>query len=119
MLRIYPFSIIPGWAKLCKRRVQLLIYYITNRLCHLCEKQDLEDEFHYVFQCSYFNEERMFLFPISFSQDPNMKLHQLKNWLKHATLHKLGKFLKNIAQSTGQIVQECSYICIYFMFLHM
>ena len=48
----------------------------NRRLCKLCQKQEIGDEFHYILECPIFKCKRKLLIKQKYIQNPNMK--QLK-----------------------------------------
>ena len=42
-----------------------------DKKCHLCEKNDIGDEFHYLFNCSFFKKDRNHLIPENFRVRPS------------------------------------------------
>ena len=68
-----------------------------DRKCNFCEKNELGDEFHYLFICSYFQNERKDLLKRYYYLRPNIiKYQELMNCKnKHALLN-LSKFKKLI-----------------------
>ena len=68
---------------------------INERRCNFCTKQDLADEFHYLFQCPYFHCSRKKFIKPYFYKRPNMiKFKELLSSESTEQLHKLCKFLK-------------------------
>ena len=70
-----------------------------NRVCPKC-KQEVGDEFHYLFTCSFFTQERRRLVQTQFSKRPNM--YTFRDLLGHTdrkVLEKLSVFVKLIMQS--------------------
>ena len=49
----------------------------NRRLCKLCQKQEIGNEFHYIMECPFFKYKRKLLIKQKYIQNPNMK--QLKN----------------------------------------
>ena len=69
----------------------------NQRICHLCPKQSLGDEFHYLFECHFFNSLRKKFIDSKFSNHPNIyKLESLMNSFDHSILLKLALFCKII-----------------------
>ena len=44
----------------------------ANRLCTLCNRQEIGDEFHYLFNCNHFINERRKYIPRNFYRYPNV-----------------------------------------------
>lgn len=71
-----------------------------DNICNLCEANEVGDEFHYLFVCNAFHEERKFFIPKYYSQHPNIiKLRQLFAVKDRKTLVKLCLFVKIIAEA--------------------
>ena len=71
----------------------------NDRLCDLCDKQELGDEFHYLFNCSnaIISDNRKRLLPRYFQHHPNiLKLHQLLNTKSKKCLLNVSRFVKVI-----------------------
>ena len=77
---------------------------INERICHLC-KTDTGDEFHYLFNCNFFNEDRNKHIKSYYNKYPNTyKMNELMNSenaliLKHLTMFTwiIMKPLKNLS----------------------
>ncbi len=68
-----------------------------NRKCTLCDSSAIGDEFHFVFECTYFGETRKKHLSKYFCRRPNtFKLDKLFNISRIGPLTKLCKFLKEI-----------------------
>ena len=68
-----------------------------DRKCQLCHKDELGDEFHYLFCCNYFETERKRHLKLYFYKRPNIK--KVKELLASdnlATLKKLSEFVQII-----------------------
>jgi hypothetical protein len=69
----------------------------NNRVCSLCPYQAIGDEFHYLFECSYFNDIiRKSLLPRFYIHPNIFKLDTLMNSYDKNILLKLSLFCKNI-----------------------
>lgn len=69
----------------------------NERLCTLCESHDIGDEFHYIFECNFFNEERRKFLSNHFHTRVNvLKYNQLFNSKDVIVLTNLAKFVKII-----------------------
>ena len=63
----------------------------------LCNKNELGDEFHYLFNCEYFSRSRLKLLPVWSYQSPNIvKFEQLMTSNDRIILTKLALFIKII-----------------------
>ena len=70
-----------------------------NSFCKLCSSNEIGDEFHYLFNCKYFDHDRKKCMPKYFYCYPHVaKMETLFN-LKHPHLQKLAKFIKIIVNS--------------------
>ena len=68
-----------------------------DRTCPLCNSNDIADEFHFIFICTYFAETRNALLKPNFKRRPNtVKMHQLFNSKDKVQLKNLAKFIKTI-----------------------
>ena len=66
-----------------------------ERLCDLCNKNALGDEFHYLLECEFFKNERKKILRRQFIEHPNsVKLHDLLNTDDNRVLFQLAKFCK-------------------------
>ena len=71
-----------------------------ERFCTLCDCNDIGDEFHYLFKCTFFQEARIKFISIYYFVRPNtLKMDQLFNLTSHAKLIKLCKFVQEILNS--------------------
>ena len=71
-----------------------------DNMCNLCEANEAGDEFHYLFVCSAFYEERKIYIPKYYSHHPSiMKLRQLFDFKDRKTLIKLCSFVEIIVQT--------------------
>jgi len=69
----------------------------NDRLCHLCDSNDIGDEFHYVMTCSFFDNERKYYLPYYCQKNANiLKFNQLFSSHNIVILAKLCKFIKVI-----------------------
>ena len=70
-----------------------------DRKCTLCTKNDLGDEFHYLFVCDHFsNERKKYLGPYFYSKPNTYKAGELFQSEKVNDLHNLAMFCKIIMQ---------------------
>ncbi len=68
-----------------------------NRLCNICNRQELGDEFHYLFNCPYFSQERKRYISKDCYTSPNTyKFDAIMNSTEKQTLVKLALFMKVI-----------------------
>ena len=66
----------------------------TMPKCNLCDKNEVADEFHYVFVCTRFDAERKTLIPVSYRSRPNiLKLRALFQCSQISVLKSLSKFV--------------------------
>ena len=71
-----------------------------ERVCNLCNNGDIGDEFHYVFQCNYFNNDRNNLIPSYYRNKPNViKFFELFTTTKKKTLIQLARFLQLVMKN--------------------
>ena len=69
----------------------------VNKNCQLCNSDDLGDEFHYLFICNIFKDERKLLLNEYYYKRPNtMKMNELFNICHLKTQINLSKFVKMI-----------------------
>ena len=69
----------------------------SQTICHLCDRNNLGDEFHYLFWCDFFHETRKLYLPKYYQRHPN-------------TLN----FRKRMSQKNVKILQQLSRF-IYFV----
>ena len=72
---------------------------VDARKCTLCnlKPREIGDEFHYLFKCPFFKEERVRYIKRYFYNHPNMyKMTQLFNDVNHRDLLNIGKFIYTI-----------------------
>ena len=70
---------------------------LNERKCHLCTKNDIGDEYHYLFCCCYFESERKRLLKPMFYRNHNMlKFIKLLNSNNVCTLKRLSEFTRII-----------------------
>ena len=68
-----------------------------NRICTLCNHGLVGDEFHYLLECQYFNEEREHYLEEKYLRYPNViKFNELMNSSSLPVLKKLCKFIQTI-----------------------
>ncbi len=67
----------------------------NDRLCGKCNTGDLGDEYHYIFQCPFFSEDRKQFLKPYYNKHPNsIKYKQLFSTSNKNTLLKLIHFIK-------------------------
>jgi len=72
---------------------------IDDRKCTLCSQNEIGDEFHYLFKCTFFNEDRNKYMKRYYYVQPNMdKMTKLFNTTNNKDTLNLGKFTYNIIQ---------------------
>ena len=70
---------------------------VDERICNICQLNEIGDEFHYLFKCSYFNEHRCKFVKRYYYIHPNMhKMTQLFNDTNDKELINLAKFINII-----------------------
>ena len=70
---------------------------LAERKCNLCEKNDIGENFHYLFVCSHFNSDRKQFLKPYFYKRPNMiKFKELLTTENGKLLIKLSDFVKII-----------------------
>ena len=70
-----------------------------DRVCPFCTPKELGDEFHYIFVCSKFSEQRKRYIDKKYVIHPNVyKSNQLFNSSDYSVLQKLAKFIDIINQ---------------------
>ena len=69
----------------------------ADRICRLCDKQTIGDEFHYILECSFFQSVRQRLIPQRYYTRPNiLKYHDLLNLQDETNLCNLSKLMSLI-----------------------
>ena len=67
----------------------------SERICELCNKEELGDEFHYIFNCNFFRPERHRFIPVSIYNNRNiLSLKDLMNSQDKYVLFGLAKFCR-------------------------
>lgn len=75
-----------------------------DRTCDLCFLNKLGDEFHYIFECTYFEDQRRLYIPKDLSKSQNiLKFETLMKTDDVHTLFKLGKFCKILLNTFKEI----------------
>ena len=73
---------------------------LPDRKCQLCDKNDLGDEYHYLFICPFFKNERVIFIDRHFRTAPNiLKYKELLQIKDNEKLIKLGKFMRIIMKA--------------------
>ena len=68
-----------------------------NRYCELCQKKQIGDEYHYIFECTNLSEKRTSLLPKHLIERPNIiKFKNLMTSERKPILQKLCKFIRYI-----------------------
>ena len=81
-----------------------------SRLCQVCNEQDIEDEFHFLFECKVYEEERfLWLSKLKFAdnflqQSPEAKFNLVLN--EHNNVKHTAQFLISIFDSRTKIVTK-------------
>ena len=85
----------------------------SERLCVLCDSNDIGDEFHYLFVCNYppIDNERTKFIKRYYYVNPNVYKMQKLFESKGVTLIKLAKFLKNLLE---YLKHNVFHICIQY-----
>lgn len=66
-----------------------------DRICDICNKNQLGDEYHYLFNCTFFNNERKSLLPCNLITNHNTdKFYELFNSDSYNVVLKIAKFCK-------------------------
>ena len=69
----------------------------SERICHLCDANDVADELHYLLCCNHFTQERrQFIKPYYFRRPNILKYKELMSLTWPAKLNKLCQFIKAI-----------------------
>ena len=75
---------------------------VNNNLCELCDGIFVENEFHILFRCSKYREERIKYIPETFRLDPNMQtLHDILTTNDRILMINIVSFLKEILRDRG------------------
>ena len=68
-----------------------------DRICDICNLNNIGDEFHYLFECTFFENERKLLLPVDVLKNPNtVKFYDLFNDVNFNDKIKIAKFCKII-----------------------
>ena len=72
---------------------------LNERKCNVCNKNDIGDEYHYLFSCDFFKNERKLYLKPYFYVNPNIyKYRELFTSNTETTLIKLSNFVRIIMQ---------------------
>ena len=72
---------------------------LNERKCKICTKDDIGDEYHYLFTCDFFKSDRKLYLKLYFYVKPNIrKYRELFTSTNEATLIKLSKFVAIIME---------------------
>jgi hypothetical protein len=93
----------------------------SERICYLCNLGELGDEFHYVFSCDYFKQERYKIIPHDLSKNRNiisfseLMNSQDKYVLIGVSFVKLCQFLNHDTAIiiSSNTCNSCTYVCSY------
>ena len=70
---------------------------VDERICNICQTNEIGDEFHYLFKCNYFYEDRKKYIKKYYYRHPNMyKLSKIFNNVNDKELLNLAKFVNII-----------------------
>ena len=107
------FSILPQdlWIPMCKFRttnhkLPVEVYSWSyfkkernERICNLCNLEDIGDEYHYVMKCPIFDDLRKLYIPKYFTVNPSVyKFIELMKMEDKHTIFKMARFSKAIIQ---------------------
>lgn len=68
-----------------------------DRICNLCNSAKLGDEYHYIFECTFFKTDRKKFIPVQYYKKHNtQKFHDLFNVSDYHIVLGIAKFCKNI-----------------------
>ena len=95
-----------------------------DRLCTLCERRDIEDEYHIILPCPHYKSVRLKFIRKEYHERPSMrKFSRLLTTTNDRDLHKLMKFIKlvlkitiyaSIAINENMCICECFYLFLYY-----
>ena len=89
---------------------------LDERKCNLCTKQDIGDEFHYLFICNYFQAERKQFLKSYFYKRPNViKFKELFSTDNVKDLIQLSKFVDIIIKKFSCHLSTLC-LCVYVLF---
>ena len=68
-----------------------------DRICDICNLNNIGDEFHYLFECTFFENERKQLLPFDVLKNPDIvKFYDLFNNVNYDVKVKIAEFCKII-----------------------
>ena len=72
---------------------------LEDRTCTVCESNEIGDEFHYLFKCSKFNDERIKYIKVHYFNNPSVhKMSRLFNEPNRKQMLNLAKFVYEVIQ---------------------
>ena len=78
-----------------------------DRICELCRLHKIGDEFHYMLECTYFDDTRNVYLPRGLTSRPNVNVfHDIMNSRDTQTIFKVAKFSKTILKSFQEIFRN-------------
>ena len=89
------------------------------RICTMCDRKSIRDEYHYIKECTYFSNERTILSTSGFHKNHNtFKFNELMNSGNIETLKSLSRLIKKILNSVCSswpyFARHLHVLCIYF-----
>ena len=97
---------------------------LNERKCKICTKDDIGDEYHYLFTCDFFKSDRkLYLKPYFYVKSNIRKYRELFTSTNEATLIKLSKFVaiimeKSLCRLFFQMI-EINFVPIYMKINHI
>ena len=86
----------------------------------LCNDNELGDEYHYIFVCDKFKNERNLLLPKYFAKPHNMlKFNEILNWKNRKTLNNFSRFINIVINSCKLQVKLFNYVFIHLCIPHL
>ena len=75
-----------------------------ERKCNLCNEKELDDEYHYIFVCDNFRNERNLLLPKYYTKRHNMlKFNEILNCKNRKTLNNFSRFINIVINSCNTV----------------
>jgi hypothetical protein len=112
--------------KFCKYRCNIhrlpietgVVDISRNEMCHLCDSNDIVDEFHYLMMCIFFNNKRKKkTFSYYCQTNANiLKINQLISSHNIVVLEKLCKFIKVIIVNVSQPGLERYFVSAHVLY---
>jgi hypothetical protein len=94
---IYIISFFPLVNCICPPGALILLINLYLFYCELCQKNQIGDEYHYIFECTNLSEKRTSLLPKHLIERPNIiKFKNLMTSERKPILQKLCKFIRYI-----------------------